>query len=117
MFQIRKFKLMRPFFGWIWALKPDFIGTYCHFLEQVSDFIALLPHEGGELTGSNSLYFDSIGLSFWRLRSIACQVACHPCRLQLANLLPQMKDIRHENLARQVSKKSLNLVLKSLPSR
>ena len=44
MFQIRKFKLMRPFFGWIWALKPDFIETYCHFLEQVSDFIALPPH-------------------------------------------------------------------------
>ena len=40
MFQIRKFKLMRPFFGWIWDLKPDFIG------KQVSDFIALLPHEG-----------------------------------------------------------------------
>ena len=46
MFQIRKFKLMRPFFGWIWALKPDFIGTDCLFLEQVSDFYSPSPPRG-----------------------------------------------------------------------
>ena len=43
MFQIQKFKLMRLFFDWIWDLKPNFIGTYFHFLKQVSDFIALPP--------------------------------------------------------------------------
>ena len=46
MFQIQKFKLMRLSFDWIWDLKPNFVGTYFHFLEQVSDFNALPLHEG-----------------------------------------------------------------------
>ena len=46
MFQIRKFKLMRPFFGWIWALKPDFTGTYCHFFRAGIRFYSLSPPRG-----------------------------------------------------------------------